>query len=319
MLPFLPNSRVFGLALTDHAVRVCFLGSDITKRRKILGFNELTVEKSPFLKNSLRSVEDLTETIRRALEEAKPRPIEYSQAAISLPESVVFSKVIKLPKLSNKELNQTIPFEAGDFLPLPLDETYLDWQVSPLAPGEKGDSKGDQTHVLVVAVPKKIIDDLMVVANNLNLKIKSIETQPFSTLRGVRHLLKERDTAVIVSVAHELTTLIIATPKAVRFVATAQIGARRLRQSPKISTSNLCSEIEEGINYYHNRISDQEQITRLILVGEGSLIAGLDTELQATLKIPCEIGYPPITLPNNTPIHPRFIPMIGVSMWHKGR
>ncbi len=47
----------------------------------------------------------------------------------ALPSFSVFNSIISLPKMSKKDLNQAIRWEAKKFIPLPINEMMLDWKI----------------------------------------------------------------------------------------------------------------------------------------------------------------------------------------------
>src|SRR5205814_2121923 len=58
------------------------------------------------------------------------------RCVVSLPNSAVFTSVIEMPKMTQKELASSIEFEAKKYIPLPLSEVGLSW--SEVSSDEKG-------------------------------------------------------------------------------------------------------------------------------------------------------------------------------------
>jgi len=54
---------------------------------------------------------------------------EASDAVVVIPEQKVFSKVITMPTMSDKEFEQAVEWEAGQHLPQPLSEVYLKYSL----------------------------------------------------------------------------------------------------------------------------------------------------------------------------------------------
>ena len=48
---------------------------------------------------------------------------------IALPESQVFTRVIEVPQLSDRELTSAIKWEAEQYIPLPLDQVTVDFTI----------------------------------------------------------------------------------------------------------------------------------------------------------------------------------------------
>lgn len=309
MLSFFPNSRFFGLEIGGRALRVLSMSGG-----RINGVHETIFQHNPWLKNGIRNKEGLAKDIRDALMIALPNPIGPRSCCCSIPEASVFSKTITVPKVAMNELIQAIPYEAADFLPLPLDEVYLDWQVEEVTTDANGQKF---VHVFVVAAPKHLIDDIMEVAELAEIELLNIESEPFSIHRSIQHLLSGEQAHLILQIDNQMTTLAIVTRKTLRLTATTQIGTDKLANKPKESQWLLADEIQESLKYYQNRLAINQSILDIILTGTGTTIPHIAANLAKRLDRPTIIGYPSLKLPGGGAIDPRFNTVIGLALWHK--
>lgn len=307
---FSPNSRAFGLEIGGHTLRAAWVNQG-PFGLKLEAFHELELTRSPWLKNGLRDRKELVKQLKTILIKAQPHPITLTRVNLSLPESSIFSKVIRLPKVSTRELHQTIPFEAADLLPLPLEEMYLDWQIDPATSWANDE---EMINILIVAAPKGLVDELLSVTKEAGLTVKGLESESFSLTRALSHKLLARKVTVIVNLGHRTSTLIFTTSKAIKFTATAPIGAQGLKDRPGEALATIAEEIIEGVTYYHNRLGETEAIDRVLLTGPGATLIGLAAKFNKAVKTPTEIGYPIINLPDNQPIHPRFATVFGLAL-----
>lgn len=310
MVLFSPNSRAFGLEITTHRLRVIlvhqsYFGSSVE------AVNELQLERNPWLKNGIRNKQQVAETIQKALSLSQPKPITLTKAIASLPEASVFSKVIVMPKLKGKELAQAIPYEAAEFLPLPIEEMYLDWQIDPRQFEGEGEAS---VHVFLVAAPKNLVDELRQLAKMAGLQLIGLKSQPFALADSLNHRLEDRVLKAIVEIDTKVTTLVLATREAIKLTATIPTGSLALKARPKGQTRYLADEINEGIAYYHNRLGERQAVKTILLTGEGATLPGLPERLSEYGGTLCQIGYPVVKLPNNRPIHPRFNTVLGLAL-----
>ncbi len=283
------------------------------KQHKVRSVNEVKLNHDPFLKNGLRNKEELQQKLVEACENAKPHPIKLKRAVCALPESLVFSKVINLPKLPKGELAQTIPFEAADFLPMPLDEMYLDWHIDDDVITEK---KGKPTqHILVVAAPRKLVDDLQDIFIQAGLELVTVESEPFSITRALASLMPTKSISVILDFSHHATTIILANRKVIKYTATVPIGSEKLIKNPAVYLRGIADEVQESIRYYHNRLGEEETAQTVLLTGRGAVQQGIAKSLELTLKIPCYVAHAPVKLPDNATVNPRFNTVIGLGVW----
>ncbi len=310
---FLPNSRAFGLEINPHALRLADVSKDYFGFH-IHSVNEIPLDQNHWLKNGLKDKEGLAKKIRQGLETAQPHPITKTKAIFSIPESAVFTKVLQLPKLALKELHQTVPYEAAEFLPLPLEEVYLDWQIDPdlVTIDDKS-----ICHVLVVATPKSLIDDLIDLAAKAELQLIAIESEPFATCRSLTHLLRRDQVSVVLTIDQRQTTLVLATNQVIKFSSTILIGSEKLSHKLASAGAMLSDEITEAISYYQNRLGERQAVVQIILSGAGGQIKQLRSTIEKQTKIPTFIGHSPIKLPDKTRVHSRFNTVIGLSLRKK--
>ena len=107
--------------------------------------------------------------------------IEQPEVVVALPESKVFTRVIDdLPFLSDSELPSAIKYASEEFIPLPMSEVNLNWQV--LA---RGKQKSDRTVVFVVASPKQVVQKYIRLLDMADLRPLALETEIIASSRAL--------------------------------------------------------------------------------------------------------------------------------------
>lgn len=108
--------------------------------------------------------------------------ISSKEAMIALPESQVFSRVVELPRMNDNELAQAVPWQAEQFIPLPLEQVNLDWQVVAWGNNKKG---GEKIKVLLVAAPLPLIQKYVRYVELAGFKVAGIETEIIASTRAL--------------------------------------------------------------------------------------------------------------------------------------
>lgn len=103
-----------------------------------------------FSNNLLTKGERVSEQLVALLEN---NSIADKRAVVSLPSPSVFTKKIQIQKVPYKELAANITFEAGSYVPHPLEAVKLDYHVL-------GEAK-NHLDVLIVAVKNEIVDSYL--------------------------------------------------------------------------------------------------------------------------------------------------------------
>lgn len=126
---------------------------------------------------------------------------------IALPETSVFTRVIQVPPLSEKELAGAIRWEAEQYIPLPLEEVQMDFNMLGESIDEVGNKKLD---VLLVAAPKNVITRYTKVINLVGLELESMETEILSVSRALApQVANNQLVVVILNVGDQSTQLSI--------------------------------------------------------------------------------------------------------------
>lgn len=160
------------------------LGSSSIKLAKV---NGKKVEVLGMISNPVGKVMVETEKERDALAEVIKRmvvehKISERRFKIVVPESVVYSRVINLPVLSDAELSSAIRWEAEQYIPVPLDEVELSWEVVDRPVKRTG---GEKMRVYLAAADKKLVNGLMEVFAEIGLEPERIEPELVTTSRVI--------------------------------------------------------------------------------------------------------------------------------------
>lgn len=109
--------------------------------------------------------------------------LENKDVVAALPESKVFTRVIDdLPYLTDNELSSAIRYAAEEFIPMPLSDVNLNWQVLARSE-EKG--KETKTIVLVVASPKNVVAKYVKILELAQVRPKALETEIIAVTRAL--------------------------------------------------------------------------------------------------------------------------------------
>jgi type IV pilus assembly protein PilM len=98
-------------------------------------------------------------------------------AALALPSSAVISKkVIMTADLREEDMEAQVEGEANQYIPFPLDEVNIDFEVIGPAPNSE-----DEVEVLIVAARKEKIEDRVAAAEVAGLKVIVMDVDSYAT------------------------------------------------------------------------------------------------------------------------------------------
>ncbi|GAB4252331.1 MAG: type IV pilus assembly protein PilM [Thermoleophilia bacterium] len=137
----------------------------------------------------------------------------------------VIVRTIEVPEMEEGELRGAIEFQAQDYIPIPIEEVVLDFQVVSRYTDEDGVGK---MQVLLVAAQRDMIDGFMEAAKEAGLKVEGIDVSAFALIRALAPQVSfvdqgaDEDSAfAIVNISSSVSTLVVAldgVPKFTRII-----------------------------------------------------------------------------------------------------
>lgn len=136
----------------------------------------------------------------------KKADIESRRATFGIPVFSSFITVVDFPVMPEKELASAVGFEARQYIPIPLSEVMLDWMplgrmqnkifssgrgagaattLPDASVGTGRSGQAEKTQVLLVAVPKEVINKYMRIADLARLELAGLEVETLALARSL--------------------------------------------------------------------------------------------------------------------------------------
>ena len=114
------------------------------------------------------------------------------EISLALSGSGVLTKRITLPKMSEHELDNQLSIIGAQYIPFPIDEIQLDYQLLP-----QPDREDQKMDVILVAAKKKMVESLVRVIEAADLKPVSVETTASALGTVFSYTLPEEETGAL--------------------------------------------------------------------------------------------------------------------------
>lgn len=185
-------------------------------------------------KDSAQAVAQTAEILKNLLKKAGATT---NRIAASLPNSVVFTSVIELPKIPEDEMKAAIEFEAKKYVPLPLEEVSLQWSVIQEKPrinldtnlGSVGRTNENKNKILLTAVPTVVVNNYRKVFEMAGLEPYALEIEAISLIRS---LVNEDDkTVIMVDMGAKNTSINLVDNGYLRFSKNLSVGGDTVTSS----------------------------------------------------------------------------------------
>lgn len=242
-----PNKTYPSLVISQDKIQLLHLGN---KGKKILAIAEEKLEKGTIRAGEVQNSDSLAKSIQKLLLSAN---LTTRLIVAGLPENKSYTKIIKLPKLKSEELAEAVTWEAETYLPISLDQVYMDWKII-------NEGKTEVT-VLIIAVPKPIADGFTEAIRKAGAIPLAYET---SALSLVRLIEDKNERALIIRIGINQAILTLTKGKAIE--ASAVVG---LEDSTE-GFAHLLETVNKMLSFYEEK-NKNEGITKAIYVcGEGA-------------------------------------------------
>lgn len=279
------NNSIFGLDIGYETLKLVEL-KKVKNSFGLVGSIEVPLTERILEKDHFKNIEKTADTIKQACQKAKPNKISARKIVSALPETFVFSKTIQMPKMTKQEYDKSIPIEAAQYLPIPVEEVYIDYQVLINHPDES------LSDILVVASPKKLVDDYVAMTKLANLELLALETKPIAVGRAIANSRK-LNSCVIAEIGTEVTRIAIWEDNSLRLTSTVPTGKNQLSMAGAIgSVTNITEEIINDIKYHQTRDYKPKPIERIYICGSGAQIDSISDLIEKEVKLETEIFSP---------------------------
>lgn len=311
-------NATFGLDIGTSSIKAVWLSTD----KNQVTFNSCVSTPTPV--KGMNSESDLDQeemaiAIRKIIQDGK---IRVKDVNIALPDSMVFTKVIDMPVLSEKELSSAIYWEAEQYIPAQLSTMTLDWRVlrTITLPQE-----GERMQVLLVAAATSLIQRYQAILDLAGLHPVSVETEILSVIRAVVPSSATDATVMIVNMGALSTSLAIVQKGTVVFTYSIPLGgtainraiasdfgfsiqqAEEYKKVYGITDQNLggkigkaitpilgsmLSEVKKAMVFYNNRYKSESPVNQIILSGGSAQLPGIDLFFVQNVGLETAIANP---------------------------
>lgn len=304
------SSKSFGLDISSTSIKAVAL---IREKNGYLLESSFVIHSPPhgMLSPSPIDEQEMADALKKVVVSAK---IKTKNVNIALPEDKVYTNIVELPVLSDKEIASALHWEAEQYIPIPLAEVNLVWSVL---------KKDERARILMVGAPKKLISKYQKVIAMAGLNIVSIETEILSVIRAL-----VRDNfphAIIMNIEEETTSLAIIKEGVLIFTYSIPIGGSainraleadfglsfaeseeykkiygiskegfggKVKEAIEPILSSILNEVKKALTYYGQKHKDNTAIQQVVLTGGTAKLPRIELFFADNLGIEAVVANP---------------------------
>jgi type IV pilus assembly protein PilM len=311
-IKFYKDEPIFGLDIGHASLKAMQIDRDTGSIPTIIGYGTSSYVPGTIQNGVIVNQEVIAAAMHQLFEKNLVGNINSRRVACSLPTAHTFSRPMKIPPMDHNEIKEAVRLEAEQYIPIPINSLYLDYEIS------RQDEQGIE--LLLVATSKLIVDSYMQLLESLDLEPVAFEP----SINAVSRLLQIQgdftaEPAILIDIG-SVTTDIAIFDKNLLVSSTVNSGgdtltdlvaksfrmseeqASKLKNEVGIAFSDkqqriidaikpvlesLVHEVQKSIRYYSERTTNSgKKISRIITVGGGAVMPGLDHYLSKELRLP---------------------------------
>ena len=265
--------------------------------RELKRFGMTDIPHGAIEDGTINDPEAVAESIRQLF---KGYGIKERNVAISIGGYSVIVKKIAVQTMDEEQLQETIHFEAEQYIPFDISDVNLDFQILG-----SNETNPNQMNVFLVAAKKEMVDDYFNLANLAGLNPCIIDVEAFALQNSFEAGYDPgNDNIALIDIGASKTSLNILKGNNSVFMRDVSLGCSQINQKiislvdcsfdeaenlkfgdnpDRLSTEDLkeivssvvsdwCTEIRRALDFFYSTYPD-DQIKRIILSGGGASIS----------------------------------------------
>lgn len=295
------------------------------------------------LEASNKSLEEVSAALKGLLRDMK---ISGRVGVTALPESEIISRLVSLPPLKESEIRDALKFEAETFVPYPLDQVSIDYEIV------KEDEAGRLT-VFAIAAKNDLIQNYVKIFKGAGLELAAIESPAVSMRRVLSQMKTSLEATMMVDIGEKHSNIVAFKKGEIEFarsmatggesltraisvnlgmdMATAEeykkaYGIKEMELEGKVAAAimpifdNIAEEIRKAMASFAE--NNENPINLLVLQGGASRMPGFAEELTKILGVEVQVVQPFLNIDSSKIVSPidlqnegyRFATAVGLAL-----
>jgi type IV pilus assembly protein PilM len=316
------HAPLLGLDISSTAVKLLELsaaGGHGGPKYRVESYAVEPLAASAVVEKKIADAEAVSESLRKVVQKAGTKT---KQAAVAVSGSAVITKIISMPaSLSEREMEAQIDLEADQYIPYPLEEVNIDFEV--LGPTDKNPEMVD---VLLAASRSENVDDRVAALEMAGLEARIVDVEAYA-MESACSLLAEQlpehgvdQTIAIADIGATATTLNVLHDHRIIYTREQNFGGRQLTEEiqrryglsreeasmakrqgglpdnyvPEVLEpfkEAMAQQVARSLQFFFSA-SAYNSVDHLVLAGGSASIPGIDQLIEEHIGTPTSIANP---------------------------
>ena len=309
---------VLGLDISSTAIKLLEL-SQSGDRLRVESYAVEPLPANSVIEKNIADVEAVGDAIKRAVKRSASRT---KLAAVAVAGSAVITKIIAMPAaLTEDEMEQQIELEADQYIPYPLEEVNLDFEV--IGPSENDPERID---VLLAASRSENVDIRIAAIELAGLKAKIVDVEAYAIENAFSLLIPQLpeqgidQTIAIIDIGATMTTLNVMHDRKTIYTREQVFGGKQLTEEiqrryglsyeeagmakrqgglpdnyvPEVLEpfkDAMTQQVSRSLQFFYGS-SQYNNVDHIVLAGGSAMIPGIDEMIANKLGVHTSVANP---------------------------
>jgi len=313
---------LLGLDISSTAVKLLELSQHAGRggvRYRVESYAVEPLPSNAVVEKNIADVEAVGNAVRKVVKRSGSRA---KHAAVAVSGSAVITKVISMPaSLSDREMENQIELEADQYIPYPLEEVNIDFQV--LGPAEKSPELVD---VLLAASRSENVDDRVAALDLAGLSCDIVDVEAYAMESACTQLAEHwpngghEQVVAVADIGATTTTLNVLYSNKIIYTREQNFGGRQLTEEiqrryglsmeeagmakrqgglpdnyiPEVLDpfkEAMAQQVNRSIQFFYSA-SSYSAVDLIVLAGGSSSVPGVDDLIQERLGVETVVANP---------------------------
>jgi type IV pilus assembly protein PilM len=309
---------VLGLDISSTAIKLLELGQS-GDRLRVESYAVEPLPANSVIEKNIADVEAVGDAIKRAVKRSASRT---KNAAVAVAGSAVITKIIAMPaSLTEDEMEQQIELEADQYIPYPLEEVNLDFEV--IGPSENDPERID---VLLAASRSENVDIRIAAIELAGLKANIVDVEAYAMENAFSLLIPQLpeqgidQTIAVIDIGATMTTLNVMHDRKTIYTREQVFGGKQLTEEiqrryglsyeeagmakrqgglpdnyvPEVLEpfkDAMTQQVSRSLQFFYGS-SQYNNVDHIVLAGGSAMIPGIDEMIANKLGVHTSVANP---------------------------
>ncbi|SKA82205.1 type IV pilus assembly protein PilM [Caloramator quimbayensis] len=239
------------------------------RKLKVINCKEVSIESEVNIVSDLYNETDILNALNKYLVENKVSKFDVNVVLSGVTNLLV--REIILPFVSQDRIYDMLKFESPQYFPVNIDKYILDYKIIEVIK----EGKNKKLRLLVYAIPKSIIEQVISIMNKLNMKINKIdiESNVLSKLSSKLGIGKNED-SMLINIERSFLTCVIIKNDIIQLTKTYPYDMKDMLYNrdrddfavDEYKLNEIIDNVVKLIEFY--RMRERQEINKIYITGE---------------------------------------------------